>query len=135
MGSAAACRDCLRTGLQRIFQQFNDPAILLVDPALHEPLTKSYLGEPDQGFQELHLPVALCRPLGPEVLERSVHAQLQQHSHVVFLVRGQPQCAQLVAQCILEIKRCASYDAYMISRLILHCQTAGHQDSCLTTYH
>jgi hypothetical protein len=58
-------------------------------------------------FQDLHLPVALCRPLGPEGLDAATRAQLTSHLHVVFVVHSHPRNAQLVAQCIVEIKRCA----------------------------
>ena len=91
--------------MQRVFQEFNDPAVLLTDAAIHEPLAKSYLGEPDNAFQERHLPVAHYGQLGPEVLDAATRAQLVKHSNVVFVVHGHPRNAQLVAQCIVEIKR------------------------------
>lgn len=101
------CRAHLRSAVQKVFQEFNDAAVLFVEAALLEPLVKSYLGTPDNGFQELQLPVTHYRALSAEGIDAAMRTQLAAHAHVVFIVRGCPQAAQLVAQHIAEIRRCA----------------------------
>lgn len=104
----SACRAGLRAAVQRVFQEFNDAAVLFLEDALCEPLVKSHLGTPDAAFQELHLPVACHQAMGPFGVAAETQAELLKRSHVVFVVRGSPDSAQLVAQYILEIKGCGS---------------------------
>ena len=91
-----------------MFQEFNDAAVLFLDEALCEPFVKSYLGTPDAAFQELHLPVACHQAMGPFGISAETQAELAKRSHVVFIVHGNPDSAQLVAQYLLEIKGCGA---------------------------
>ena len=102
-----ACRAALRKALQDLFAEIAEPALFLADPALLPPLTKCYLGEPDNGFAEMHLPVAHAAPLGAHGLDAAARAALPKCGHVVLLVRGHPAAAQLAAQAVLEMQACA----------------------------
>jgi hypothetical protein len=91
-----------------VFQELNDTAVLFADEAISEAMVKSYLGNPDKGFEELSLPVAHHQSLCPQGLLAATLAEVPKHTHFVFIVHGSPLNAQLVAQHIQEIKRCGS---------------------------
>jgi hypothetical protein len=100
-------RESIRYSLQKVCQEFDDNAVLLIDENICEPMLKSYLGTPGNAFSELDLPIAHVQPLTGGGLTSATAAKILQHLNIVIIVRNSPIRAQLVAQYVLEIKRCA----------------------------
>lgn len=100
------CRETLRYSLQKVCQEFDGNAVLLMDENICEPMLKSYLGTPGSAFDELDLPIAHVQPLSGTGLTSTTAAKILQHLNIVIIVRNSPIRAQLVAQHILEIRRC-----------------------------
>lgn len=105
--SLDGCREALRFSVQKVCQDFDANAVLLIDNNICEPMLKSYLGTPGCIFEELDLPIAHVQPLTGTGLTSVTAAKIQQHLNTVFIVRNSPTLAQLVAQHILEIRRYA----------------------------
>ena len=80
-------------------------------------MLKSYLGTPGSAFDELDLPIAHVQPLCGTGLTSATAAKIQQHLNIVIIVRNSPMRAQLVAQYILEIKRCVQSCTRLVKRL------------------
>jgi hypothetical protein len=89
-----------------VCQEFDDNAVLLIDENICEAMIRSYLGTPGSAFDELDLPITHVQPLSGAGLTSATAAKVLQHLNIVIVVRNSPTRAQLVAQHILEIKRC-----------------------------
>lgn len=97
-------RTDVAAAVSSVLQEPNGKMLLLVDPALYQPLLLNYMESPSQPFGK-HLPVACHQALS----HNGLTAQLIQHipsvPNVVFIVHGSTSNAQAVAQYVHEIRR------------------------------